>query len=96
MQINQQCLDRIKEAKLSGPGLAGIFESLALLITPDGGTRAMTLAYNREGDDIKDGDLIPVVILTLTPASLIPENPDAQDCTEILPQPSAGLPPPPS
>lgn len=70
MPIPQHVLQRVRSAPSSGEGLARIFEQIALTAELLGGAIGQfTLDFQRADDPVVEGDLIPVIVLTLRPAT---------------------------
>jgi hypothetical protein len=76
MRINPQALDRVKGSRPTGDGMATIFEHLrgALQSTGDTAVLSMSLDYQKDGDEVQEGDLIPVISFGLRPATLLKQD----------------------
>ena len=73
MPVHQATFDRLRAAKISGDGLATILEQMAAGIEMLGAaTSQLQLDWQQPGDELRDGDLLPVVTLSLRPA--LPEE----------------------
>jgi len=73
MPIHQATFDRLRAAKISGDGLATILQQMAAGIeTLGAATSQLQLDWQRPDDEVRDGDLLPVVTLSLRPA--MPED----------------------
>ena len=73
MTIHQATLDRLRAAKISGDGMATILQQMAAGIEMLGATTSqLQLDWQRPDDEVRDGDLLPVVTLSLRPA--MPED----------------------
>ena len=71
MKINKHALDRVRGARMSGEGTADILLSMAASAAVHGADGAcLTLDYQREDDPVEPGDMIPVISLTLRPATV--------------------------
>lgn len=71
MRLNPQALERLNSAKLTASGLVGIFEHMASIheTTQDPTCLSLRLDYQAEGDTVAEGDLIPVISISLRPAT---------------------------
>jgi len=73
MPIHQATFDRLRAAKIGGDGLATILEQMAAGIEAFGAaTSQLQLDWQQPDDELRDGDLLPVVTLSLRPA--LPEE----------------------
>ena len=73
MRVSPVALHRIREARMSGTGVAMMFEHIvAALEMFDGAQSAMSFDYQYADDEVVEGDLIPVVTLALRPATMKP------------------------
>ena len=73
MPIHQATFDRLRAAKISGDGLATILEQMAAGIEVLGAaTSQLQLDWQQPDDAVREGDLLPVVTLSLRPA--LPEE----------------------
>jgi len=69
MPIHQATFDRLRAAKISGDGLATILQQMAAGIeTLGAATSQLQLDWQQPDDEVRDGDLLPVVTLSLRPA----------------------------
>lgn len=94
MQINLSALKRLNEAKLNGPGLARIFETLAQSLREGfGETGSVVLEYQTADDHIEPGDLYPTIILALRPAANLEgedgPSDDSDDDSDVARKPGA-------
>jgi len=73
MPIHQAAFDRLRAAKISGDGLATILQQMAAGIEMLGAvTSQLQLDWQQADDEMREGDLLPVVTLSLRPA--LPEE----------------------
>jgi len=73
MPVHQATFDRLRAAKISGDGLATILEQMAAGIEMLGAaTSQLQLDWQQPDDELREGDLLPVVTLSLRPA--LPEE----------------------
>ena len=73
MPIHQATFDRLRAAKISGDGLATILQQMAAGIETLGAAASqLQLDWQRPDDELRDGDLLPIVTLSLRPA--LPEE----------------------
>jgi len=73
MPIHQATFDRLRAAKISGDGLTTILQQMAAGIeTLGAATSQLQLDWQRPDDEVREGDLLPVVTLSLRPA--MPED----------------------
>jgi hypothetical protein len=73
MPIHHPTFDRLRAAKISGDGLATILEQMAAGIEMLGAaTSQLQLDWQQPDDELRDGDLLPIVTLSLRPA--LPEE----------------------
>jgi len=69
MPIHQATFDRLRAAKISGDGLATILQQMAAGIeTLGAATSQLQLDWQQPDDEVRKGDLLPVVTLSLRPA----------------------------
>lgn len=71
MRLNPTAVDRLRGAKLRPEGLITIFETLVQAceyLVPESVT--YRLDFQGEGDQVAEGDLIPVITISLRPATL--------------------------
>lgn len=70
MPIHYPTFDRLRAAKISGDGLATILEQMAAGIEMLGtATSQLQLDWQQPDDELRDGDLLPIVTLSLRPAT---------------------------
>ena len=73
MPIHHPTFDRLRAAKISGDGLATILEQMTADIEMLGAaTSQLQLDWQQPDDELREGDLLPVVTLSLRPA--LPEE----------------------
>ena len=73
MPIHHPTFDRLRAAKISGDGLATILEQMAAGIEMLGAaTSQLQLDWQQPDDELRDGDLLPIVTLSLRPAIVPP------------------------
>ena len=73
MPIHHPTFDRLRAAKISGDGLATILEQMVAGIEAFGAaTSQLQLDWQQPDDELRDGDLLPIVTLSLRPA--LPEE----------------------
>jgi len=73
MPIHQATFDRLRAAKISGDGLATILELMAAGVeTLGAATSELQLNWGKTDDEVRDGDLLPVVTLSVRPAIVPP------------------------
>ena len=73
MPIHHPTFDRLRAAKISGDGMATILEQMAAGIEMLGAaTSQLQLDWQQPDDELREGDLLPVVTLSLRPA--LPEE----------------------
>ena len=73
MPIHHPTFDRLRAAKISGDGLATILEQMVAGIEMLGAaTSQLQLDWQQPDDELREGDLLPVVTLSLRPA--LPEE----------------------
>lgn len=71
MRINPEALARLQAAPMSGASVARSLESLVEFLTNfPGANVGLNLDYQNATDEVVDGDLIPVVTISLRPATL--------------------------
>lgn len=69
MKIHESSLQRIRTAGLSGEGLANIFAKMGEGVALFGAAASrIQIDWQLEDDDLDEGDLVPSVELTLSPA----------------------------
>jgi len=69
MPIHRPTFDRLRAAKVSGHGLATILERMAAGIEAFGAaTSQLQLDWQQADDEVREGDLLPAVTLSLRPA----------------------------
>ncbi len=69
MQILPAALQRVRTAPLRAEAIATIFESLAQHFEQCGEEAATyTLGYQNADDFVSEGDLVPVIVLSVRPA----------------------------
>ena len=72
MPIHHPTFD-LRTAKISGDGLVTILEQMAAGIEMLGATASqLQLDWQQPDDELRDGDLLPVVTLSLRPATVPP------------------------
>jgi hypothetical protein len=77
MPIHQATFDRLRAARISGEGLATILEQMAAGIEILGAaTSQLQLDWQQPDDELRQGDLLPVVTLSLRPAFIPPTESD--------------------
>ncbi len=75
MKIHATSLERLRQARISGAGLAQILEHVALGLDMCGaGATDLQLDWQKPGEPVEHGELIPVVTLSLRPALVIEES----------------------
>ncbi len=73
MPIHHPTFDRLRAAKISGDGLATILEQMGAGIEMLGAaTSQLQLDWQQPDDELREGDLLPIVTLSLRPA--LPEE----------------------
>ncbi len=73
MPIHQATFDRLRAAKISGQGIATILEQMATGVELFGAAALeLQLDWQKPDDEVRDGDLLPVVTLSLRPA-IVPQ-----------------------
>ncbi len=73
MPIHHPTFDRLRAAKISGDGLATILGQMVADIEMLGAaTSQLQLDWQQPDDEVREGDLLPVVTLSLRPA--LPEE----------------------
>ena len=69
MPIHQATLERLRAAKISGEGIAAILEQLAAGVELLGAAASeLQLDWQKPDDEVREGDLLPVVTLSVRPA----------------------------
>jgi hypothetical protein len=73
MRINSAALSRIAASNMSGAGAAQLFVMLAeaAKVAPKGASINFNLGFQQPGDVIAEGDLFPLITLSLVPAAQI-------------------------
>ena len=75
MPIHHPTFDRLRAAKIRGDGLATILEQMAAGIEMLGAaTSQLQLDWQQPDDELREGDLLPIVILSLRPAIVPPSE----------------------
>lgn len=75
MQIHKPALQRVKSAPFRAEGIAQIFEHMVEAVKQFGPAAGeYVLGYQATGDPVEEGDLVPVITLSLRPAHV--ENND--------------------
>ena len=78
MLIHHATFDRLRAAKVSGDGLATILEQMVAGIEMLGAaTSQLQLDWQQPDDELREGDLLPVVTLSLRPA-IVPPTEESQ------------------
>ena len=78
MPIHQATFDRLRTAKISGDGLATILQQMAAGTEILGAaTSQLQLDWQQPDDEVREGDLLPVVTLSLRPA-IVPPSEETQ------------------
>ena len=73
MPIHQATFDRLRAAKISGDGLATILKQMVAGVEHFGAAASeLQLDWQQPDDELRDGDLLPVVTLSLRPAIVSP------------------------
>ena len=73
MPIHDPTFNRLRAAKISGDGLATILEQMATGIKMLGAaTSKLQLDWQQPDDEVREGDLLPVVTLSLRHAIVRP------------------------
>lgn len=72
MKLNQAAIERVAASKMSGSGTANIFRLMAqaAAINP-GSSLSMNLGFQEPDDSVSDGDLFPVITLSLQRATKV-------------------------
>ena len=79
MPIHGPTFDRLRAAKVSGDGLATILEQMAASVEMLGAASSqLQLDWQQPDDEVRDGDLMPVVTLSLRPAIVTPASEGTQ------------------
>ena len=74
MPIHQPTFDRLRAANISGEGITAILEQMAAGVEMFGAAASeLQLDWQNPDDEVRDGDLLPVVTLSLRPAIVPPE-----------------------
>lgn len=83
MKINPQALERLKAAAVTAGSLAAIFEQMGEAFQLFG-TAYASFGIDFQGDaDVEEDDLIPVITLTLRPAT-----PNDRPDVDVPPEPT--------
>lgn len=70
MQLNPHTLKRLQEAQLRPEAIGTIFENIAKCVDQFGPAAAqLSLDYQHPDDPVSDGDLIPVIVLSVRAAT---------------------------
>lgn len=69
MQVAGNALARIRESPMRGEGIATIFEGMAGSLNYGAPTAHFALDFQHPDDVLSEGDLIPVITLSLRPAT---------------------------
>lgn len=69
MQINQAAMRRLRSAQLRAEAIATIFEVMIKAIEAGSSQTEFMLGYQSPEDTVADGDLVPVIVLALRPAT---------------------------
>jgi len=78
MPIHGPTFDRLRAAKVSGDGLATILEQMAASVEMLGAASSqLQLDWQQPDDEVREGDLLPVVTLSLRPA-IVPPTEESQ------------------
>ena len=78
MPVHRPTFDRLRAAKISGDGLATILERMAAGIEMlEAATSQIQLDWQQPDDEVREGDLLPVVTLSLRPA-IVPPTEESQ------------------
>lgn len=73
MQIAPEALTRLRESLMRGDAVATIFESMAFGMEKiNSPTSHLTLDFQHPDDVLEEGILIPVITLSLRPATMAP------------------------
>ena len=73
MPIHHPTFDRLRAAKISGQGIATILQQMATGVEMFGAAASeLQLDWQKPDDEVRDGDLLPVVTLSLRPA-IVPQ-----------------------
>lgn len=70
-KINSQALERVRAAPLTGEGVATILELLWENSQKTGCSPSFVLNYHEVEDEIEEGDMIPVITVTLVRAGAL-------------------------
>ena len=75
MTIHQAALDRLRDAKIGGQGMAAVLQQMAVGVEMFGAAASeLQLDWQKADDKVRDGDLMPGVTLSLRPAVVSPEG----------------------
>lgn len=81
MKIHETAFDRLRQAKISGEGVAAVLQQMAAGVEMFGAAASeLQLDWQRPEDEIQEGDLLPVVTLSLRPA-ILPQPESKRTCT---------------
>jgi hypothetical protein len=86
LKLNPSALARLRAASLSAAGIANIFERLAesLADCPEMlQVASMSLDYQATTDEVAEGDLIPVITISLRPATILQEVRDVRSDMDL-------------
>jgi hypothetical protein len=88
LKLNSSAIARLRAASLSAAGIANIFERLveSLADYPEMlQVASMSLDYQAPTDEVAEGDLIPVITISLRPATIITEARDVGTSVDVHP-----------
>lgn len=69
--LHQASLNRLRAAQMRPEAIATIFEHMAMAVGEMGVAASQyTLGFQRPEDEVRVGDLVPVIVLSLVPASI--------------------------
>lgn len=74
MQINKQALNRVATARMTGEGIAEILNLLLIKSEMAGVPPSFVLDYQEPDDTIEEGDLIPVITVSLRPVIQVEDD----------------------
>lgn len=84
MAINQHALEAIRTAALTGPNLAAQFERMAVGAQGVGSSGGMFILNYLDPDQLpEEGELIPVITLSLKPFTTRRQAPQPIEKTEV-------------
>jgi hypothetical protein len=76
MQIHPSSLERLRSAQFRPEAIATIFEHMGKMTGEIGAAASeFTLGYQKDEDEVREGDMVPVIVLALRPAKLSPAKP---------------------